>query len=192
VTIRVEPLQPDPTREDPLEFVNGIVGGVIDRSFVPSVEKGVRAAMNEGVVSGNHVVDVKVTLFDGKMHPVDSKDIAFQIAGHEAFKLAAQKAGPAIMEPIYLLDITVPEQYAGDIMSDMNTRRGRVMGMLPDASGRTTIQAQVPLAEVLRYATDLRSITQGRGRFSMRFDHFEDVPAHLAQALIDAQKKEHE
>jgi elongation factor G len=148
--------------------------------------------MNEGVVSGNHVVDVRVTLFDGKMHPVDSKDIAFQIAGHEAFKIAAQKATPAIMEPIYALDITVPEQYAGDIMSDMNTRRGRVMGMLPDASGRTTIQAQVPLAEVLRYATDLRSITQGRGRFSMHFDHFEDVPAHLAQALIDAQKREHE
>jgi elongation factor G len=192
VTIRVEPLPPDPTREDPLEFVNGIVGGVIDRSFIPSVEKGVRAAMNEGVVSGNHVVDVKVTLFDGKMHPVDSKDIAFQIAGHEAFKIAAQKANPAIMEPIYALEITVPEQYAGDIMSDMNTRRGRVMGMLPDASGRTTIQAQVPLAEVLRYATDLRSITQGRGRFSMHFDHFEDVPAHLAQTLIDAQKKEHE
>jgi elongation factor G len=192
VTIRVEPLPPDPEREDPLEFVNAIVGGVIDRSFIPSVEKGVRAAMSEGVASGNHVVDVKVTLFDGKMHPVDSKDIAFQIAGHEAFKIAAQKASPAIMEPIYALDITVPEQYAGDIMSDMNTRRGRVMGMLPDTSGRTTIQAQAPLAELLRYATDLRSITQGRGRFAMRFDHYDDVPAHLVQALMDAQKKEHE
>jgi elongation factor G len=192
VTIRVEPLPPDPAREDPLEFVNAIVGGVIDRSFIPSVEKGVRAAMSEGVASGNHVVDVKVTLFDGKMHPVDSKDIAFQIAGHEAFKIAAQKASPAIMEPIYALDITVPEQYAGDIMSDMNTRRGRVMGMLPDASGRTTIQAQAPLAELLRYATDLRSITQGRGRFTMHFDHYDDVPAHLVQALMEAQKKDHE
>ncbi|MFL5800914.1 MAG: elongation factor G [Roseiflexaceae bacterium] len=191
VTIRVEPLPPDPAREDPLEFVNAIVGGVIDRSFIPSVEKGVRAAMAEGVASGNHVVDVRVTLFDGKMHPVDSKDIAFQIAGHEAFKIAAQKATPAIMEPIYTLDITVPEQYAGDIMSDMNTRRGRVMGMLPDANGRTTIQAQAPLAELLRYATDLRSITQGRGRFTMRFDHYDDVPAHLVQTLMDAQKKEH-
>ena len=96
------------------------------------------------------------------------------------------------MEPIYALDITVPEQYAGDIMSDMNTRRGRVMGMLPDASGRTTIQAQAPLAELLRYATDLRSITQGRGRFAMRFDHYDDVPTHLVQALMDAQKKDHE
>jgi elongation factor G len=96
------------------------------------------------------------------------------------------------MEPIYTLDIVVPDQYAGDIMSDMTTRRGRVMGMLPDGSGRTTITAQAPLAEVLRYATDMRSLTQGRGRFSMRFDHYEDVPAHLAQQLIDAQKKEHE
>jgi elongation factor G len=191
VTIRIEPLTFDPAREDPLEFVNGIVGGVIDRSFIPSVEKGVRAAMSEGVISGNNVVDVRVELFDGKMHPVDSKDIAFQIAGHEAFRIAAQKAQPVIMEPIYTLEITVPDQYAGDIMSDMNTRRGRVMGMLPDGNGRTTISAQAPLAEVQRYATDLRSITQGRGRFAMTFDHYEDVPAHLAQALIEAMKKEH-
>jgi elongation factor G len=192
VTIRIEPLPFDSERQDPLEFVNAIVGGVIDRSFIPSVEKGVRAAMNEGVVSGNRVVDVRVTLFDGKMHPVDSKDIAFQIAGHEAFKIAAQKAQPAIMEPIYMLEIVVPDQYAGDIMSDMTTRRGRVMGMLPDGSGRTTISAQAPLAEVQRYATDLRSLTQGRGRFSLSFDHYEDVPAHLAQGLIDAMKKAHE
>jgi elongation factor G len=192
VTIRVEPLPPDPAREDPLEFVNAIVGGVIDRTFVPAVEKGVRDAMTEGVVSGNHVVDVKVTLFDGKMHPVDSKEIAFRIAGHEAFKIAAQKANPVIMEPIYAFDITVPDQYAGDIMSDMTTRRGRVMGMLPEGNGRTTISAQAPLAEMLRYATDMRSLTQGRGRFAMRFDHYEDVPAHLAQGLIDAQKKAHE
>ncbi|HWQ13668.1 MAG TPA: elongation factor G [Roseiflexaceae bacterium] len=191
VSIRVEPLTFDPAREDPLEFVNSIVGGVIDRAFIPSVEKGVRAAMSEGVISGNQVVDVRVELFDGKMHPVDSKDIAFQIAGHEAFKIAAQKAQPVIMEPIYNLEITVPDQYAGDIMSDMNTRRGRVMGMLPDGNGRTTISAQAPLAEVQRYATDLRSMTQGRGRFSMSFDHYEDVPPHLAQGLIEAMKKEH-
>jgi elongation factor G len=192
VTIRIEPLAPDPAREDPLEFVNAIVGGVIDRTFVPAVEKGVRDAMTEGVVSGNRMVDVRVTLFDGKMHPVDSKEIAFKIAGHEAFKLAAQKASPAIMEPVYALEISVPDQFAGDIMSDMTTRRGRVMGMLPDGSGRTVINATAPLAEVLRYATDLRSLTQGRGRFSMQFDHYEDVPAHLAQGLIDAQKKAHE
>jgi elongation factor G len=192
VSIRIEPLEFDPAREDPLEFVNAIVGGVIDRSFIPSVEKGVRAAMGEGVVTGNQVVDVKVTLFDGKMHPVDSKDIAFQIAGHEAFKIAAQKAQPVIMEPIYELEISVPDQFAGDIMSDMTTRRGRVMGMLPDGNGRTAITATAPLAEIQRYATDLRSLTQGRGRFSMKFDHYEDVPAHLAQGLIEAQKKAHE
>jgi elongation factor G len=188
VTIRIEPLAPDPAREDPLEFVNAIVGGVIDRTFVPAVEKGVREAMAEGVVSGNHMVDVRVTLFDGKMHPVDSKEIAFKIAGHEAFKIAAQKAQPVIMEPIYALEISVPDQFAGDIMSDMTTRRGRVSGMLPDGSGRTTISAHAPLAEIQRYATDLRSLTQGRGRFSMQFDHFEDVPQHLAQGLIEAQK----
>ncbi|MCS6842028.1 MAG: elongation factor G [Roseiflexus sp.] len=191
VSIRIEPLPPDPNRTDPLEFVNSIVGGAIDKAFIPSVEKGVRAAMAEGVISGNPMVDVRVELFDGKMHPVDSKDIAFQIAGHEAFKIAAQKANPTIMEPIYQLEITVPEQYAGDVISDMNTRRGRVLGMMPAEGGRTTITAQAPLVEVLRYATDLRSLTQGRGRFSMTFDHYEDVPPHLAQALIEAQKKEH-
>jgi elongation factor G len=191
VSIRIEPLPHDPNRTDPLEFVNSIVGGVIDKVFIPSVEKGVRAAMAEGVISGNPMVDVRVELFDGKMHPVDSKDIAFQIAGHEAFKIAAQKANPTIMEPIYQLEITVPEQYAGDVISDMNTRRGRVMGMMPAEGGRTTITAQAPLVEVLRYATDLRSLTQGRGRFSMTFDHYEDVPPHLMQALIEARKKEH-
>jgi elongation factor G len=191
VTIRVAPLQPDIAREDPLEFHNAIVGGVIDRSFVPAVEKGVREAMLEGVLSGNQMVDVRVELFDGKMHPVDSKEIAFKIAGHEAFKLAAQKANPVIMEPIYTLEISVPDQFAGDIMSDMNTRRGRVMGMLPDGNGRTVITSQCPLVEVQRYTTDLRAITQGRGRFSMKFAHYEDVPSHLASALVEAQRKDH-
>ncbi|MDZ4718303.1 MAG: elongation factor G [Roseiflexaceae bacterium] len=189
VTLRVAPLDPDPTREDPLEFVNKIVGGAIDRSYVPAVEKGVRDAMAEGVISGNQVVDVRVELFDGKMHPVDSKEIAFKIAGHEAFKIAVSKAHPVLMEPIYLMEIVVPDHFAGDIMSDMNTRRGRVMGMLPDGGGRTTINAMAPLAEVQRYATDLRSLTQGRGRFSMRFDHYDDVPAHLSQALIESSKE---
>ncbi len=191
VTIRIEPLTFDPERDDTLEFVNSIVGGVIDRSFIPSVEKGVRAAMNEGILTGNPVVDVRVELFDGKMHPVDSKDIAFQIAGHEAFRLAAQKAQPVIMEPIYQVDVTVPDTYAGDIMSDMTSRRGRVMGMLPDGEGQTVITAHVPLAELLRYTTDLRSMTQGRGHFAMHFDHYDDVPAHLAHDLIEAQRKEH-
>lgn len=192
VSIRIAPLEYDPERKDTLEFVNQIVGGVIDRSFIPSVEKGVRAAMNDGVISGNPVVDVRVELFDGKMHPVDSKDIAFQIAGAEAFKLAAQKATPVIMEPIYSLEITVPEQYAGDVMSDLNTRRGRVMGMMPNERGQMVVSAQAPLVEVQRYATDLRSLTQGRGRFAMQFDHYEEVPAHLSSALIEELRKEHQ
>ena len=145
--------------------------------------------MAEGVISGNQVVDVRVELFDGKMHPVDSKEIAFKIAGHEAFKIAVSKAHPVLMEPIYQMEIVVPDHFAGDIMSDMNTRRGRVLGMLPDGGGRTTINAMAPLAEVQRYATDLRSLTQGRGRFSMRFDHYDDVPAHLSQALIESSKE---
>jgi elongation factor G len=191
VTLRVEPLPIDPTRQDPLEFVNKIVGGAIDRAYIPAVEKGVRDAMAEGVISGNHVVDVRVELFDGKMHPVDSKEIAFKIAGHEAFKIAAAKAHPVIMEPIYQLEIIVPDHFAGDIMSDMNTRRGRVLGMLPDGGGRTAITAMAPLAEVQRYATDLRSLTQGRGRFSMRFDHYDDLPALLSQALVESRKEHH-
>lgn len=192
VSLRIEPLDPDPNREDPLEFVSEIVGGVVSRGFWPAVEKGVREAMAEGVLAGNMVVDVRVALFDGKEHPVDSKEIAFKTAGSQAFKLAAQKANPVIVEPIYLLQITVPEQYAGDVMGDLNTRRGRVLGMMPAGSARTTITAQVPLAECQRYATDLRAITQARGMFTMEFDHYEDVPAHLMQGLIDEYKQQRE
>src|SRR5262249_19584811 len=141
VTIRIEPLTPDPGREDTLEFVNEIVGGVVSRSFIPAVEAGVRDAMAEGLISGNPVVDVRVALFDGKEHPVDSKEIAFRTAGKEAFKIAAARAQPVLMEPIYQLNITVPDQYAGDVMSDLNTRRGRVLGMLPGGNGKTTINA---------------------------------------------------
>ncbi len=192
VSIRVEPLTPDPEREDNLEFVSEIVGGVISRGFWPAVEKGVREAMSEGILAGNPVVDVRVALFDGKEHPVDSKEIAFKTAGSHAFKLAAEKADPVIMEPIYSLEITVPEQYAGDIMSDLNTRRGRVLGMMPAGKGKTTITAHIPLAECQRYSTDLRGMTQGRGIFTMDFDHYEDVPSHLVEDLKNATKKEHE
>ncbi len=190
VSLRVEPLDPDPTREDPLEFVNEIVGGVISRGFMPAIEKGVREAMAEGLLSGSPLIDVRVAVFDGKEHPVDSKEIAFKSAGKEAFKLAASKARPAITEPIYHLEIIVPDQFAGDIMSDMSTRRGRVQGMLPTGTGKTVITAQAPLAEIQRYATDLKGMTQGRGRFSMTFDHYDDVPGHLVDAIIAAHKKD--
>jgi elongation factor G len=192
VTLRVEPLEPDPNREDSLEFVNEVVGGVISRGFMPAIEKGVREAMAEGLLSGSPISDVRVAVFDGKEHPVDSKEIAFKTAGKEAFKLAAQKAGVSIMEPIYSLEIIVPDQFAGDIMSDMSTRRGRVLGMLPAGGGRTAISAQAPLAEIQRYANDLRAITQARGRFSMTFAHYEQVPAHLVDTVIAAHKKDAE
>ncbi len=190
VALRVEPLQPDPEREDPLEFKWEIVGGVISRGFMPAVEKGVREAMEEGLLSGNPVVDVRVAVYDGKEHPVDSKEIAFKTAGNQAFKQAALKAQPVLMEPIYELEISVPDQYTGDVMSDLNTRRGRIMGVQP-SDGRTVITAHVPLAECQRYATDLRSITQGRGSFGMHFVHYEDVPAHLADEVRSHFKTEH-
>lgn len=190
VSLRVEALPFDPDREDPLEFVNEVVGGVISRGFMPAIEKGVREAMAEGLLSGNPVIGVRVAVFDGKEHPVDSKEIAFKSAGKEAFKLAAAKARPVITEPIYHMEIVVPDQFAGDIMSDMSTRRGRVQGMLPTGTGKTVITAQAPLSEIQRYATDLRGMTQGRGRFSMSIDHYEDVPAHLVDAIVAAHKKE--
>jgi elongation factor G len=192
VSLRIEPLEPDPERDDPLEFVNEIVGGVISKGFMPAIEKGVREAMAEGVLTGHVVQDVRVAVFDGKEHPVDSKEIAFKTAGAQAFKLAVQKANPVITEPIYALEITVPDQYSGDVMGDISTRRGRVLGMLPAGKGKTTISAQVPLAECQRYATDLRSITQGRGIFSMVFDHYEDVPSHLAEHLVEQHRAEKE
>ncbi len=190
VSLRVEPLEPDPNREDPLEFVNEVVGGVISRGFMPAIEKGIREAMAEGLLSGSPITDVRVAVFDGKEHPVDSKEIAFKTAAKEAFRLAAQKAGVVIMEPIYTMEIVVPEQYAGDIMSDMSTRRGRVLGMMPSGGGKTTITAQAPLSEIQRYATDLRALSQARGRFSISFAGYEQLPAHLVDSVIAAHKKE--
>ncbi|GAC1649491.1 MAG: hypothetical protein NVS4B8_23120 [Herpetosiphon sp.] len=182
VALRVEPLQPDETREDTLEFVWAIVGGVISKGFLPAVEKGVREAMHEGVISGNPMMDVRVTVFDGKEHPVDSKEVAFRSAGLHAFKEAAAKAQPVLLEPMYHLEIVVPEQFTGDIMGDLNTRRGRIVGIQTEGK-RTTVTATAPQSEVQRYATDLRSITQGRGSFSMQFSHYEEVPAHLAEGI---------
>jgi elongation factor G len=191
VSMRVEPLDPDPEREDPLEFKWEIVGGVISRGFLPAIEKGVREAMHEGMLSGSPVVDVRVAVFDGKEHPVDSKEIAFKTAGLMAFREAVKKANPALMEPIYELQINVPDQFTGDIMSDLNTRRGRIIGVNSEGN-RTTVTAHVPLAECQRYATDLRSLTQGRGTFAMKFDHYEDVPAHLAEQIREQMQAAHQ
>jgi elongation factor G len=186
--IEVEPLP----HGGGFEFVDKIVGGVIPNQFIPSVQKGVIRSMAEGVAAGYPMVDVKVTLYDGKHHSVDSSDMSFQIAGSMALKEAAQQAGVALLEPIVEMEILVPEQFTGDIMGDLNAKRGKIMGMDPTGTGRTRIRAQAPQAEVARYAIDLRSMTGGRGTFTMRFSHYEEVPAHLAQKIIDEARREKE
>ncbi|HEY8476522.1 MAG TPA: elongation factor G, partial [Chloroflexota bacterium] len=187
VVLEIEPLP----RGADFEFVDKIVGGVVPKQYIPAVEKGVREAMQEGVVAGYPVVDVRVSLVDGKYHPVDSSEMAFKLAGSLGFKAAFQEARPVLLEPIMDVAITVPDEYTGDIMGDLNSRRAQVQGMEPQ-DGRTTVHARVPLAEMLRYATQLRSLTQGRGVFSMTFSHYEEVPAHIAQQIIDRRKKEME
>ncbi len=185
VWLRIEP------SEQEFEFTDELVGMNLSRSYLPAIEKGIRATMAKGVIAGYPMSNVKVVVYDGKEHPVDSKPIAFEIAGREAFKLAVAQAGPVLFEPIMNVRITVPEANMGDVMSDLNTRRGRVQGTETE-HGRTVILAQAPLAEMLRYTTVLRSITGGRGVFSMDFDHYEIVPAHLAQEIIAARQKEME
>ncbi len=180
-TIEIEPLP----RGAGYEFVDRIFGGAIPQQFRPSVDKGVRKAMEEGVLAGYPVVDVRVTLVDGKTHPVDSSDIAFQIAGSLAFKKAAEQAGVVLLEPIMNVAVTVPDDLVGDVIGDLNGKRGRIQGMEPNGDGTTTVRAQVPMAEMLRYASDLRSITGGRGSFEMSFSHYEEVPAHIAQRVVE-------
>lgn len=175
----------EPDREHDFAFQEKVVGGTVPKNFIPAVEKGVREALTEGCLAGFPMTNVRVTLSDGKYHAVDSSEMAFKIAGSQGVKEAARNAHPVLLEPVYRLAITVPDAFTGDIMSDLNGKRGRVHGMNP-AGGVTVIEADAPLAEVQRYATDLRSLTQGRGSFSMRFDHYEPVPAHLQDAVIRA------
>jgi elongation factor G len=144
--------------------------------------------MAEGVVAGYPIVDVRARLFDGKEHSVDSSEMAFKIAGSLAFKSAAEKAGVTLLEPVMKVEVSVPDQFTGDIMGDLSTKRGRVHGMNPQGNGSTTIEAEVPMAEMLRYAADLRSMTQGRGTFKVAFDHYEEVPANVAQRVIEQAK----
>ena len=184
VLLELEPLP----RAGGFEFAEKVFGGAIPRNYIPSVEKGVNEAKQEGVLAGYPLVDVKVTLYDGSFHPVDSSDIAFKIAAAQALKKGLSQGQPVLIEPIMNLTITVPETYTGDIASDLNTKRGRVLGMNP-GGGVNVIEAQAPYAELLRYAIDLRSMTQGRGHFEMGFDHYEEVPAHLSQKIIAATKK---
>jgi len=175
-------------RGEGYEFVDKIFGGAIDQPFRPSVDKGIQNKMAEGVVAGYPVVDVGVELIDGKTHPVDSKDIAFQIAGREVFKKAVMQAGPVLLEPIVNMEVTVPMRNMGDITGDVNGRRGRILGM--DSQGNfQTVRAQVPLAEVTNYDAELRSITGGEGAYTIEFSHYEAVPSNITQRIIDASKK---
>jgi elongation factor G len=158
---------------------------------MPAIEKGVRNVMQDGVIAGYPVHNVLVAIFDGKEHPVDSKPVAFEIAAREVFKRAVMDAAPVLLEPIMDVEIIVPETNMGDILGDLNTRRARVQGM-DTQRGRSVVTAKVPLAEMQRYTTDLRSMTGGRGIFSMEFDHYETVPNHIAEGVIAEAKKEKE
>jgi elongation factor G len=174
-----------------LEFVNAIKGGVIPGGFIPAVEKGVREAMRAGTVAGYPIQDVKVTLYDGQHHSVDSSEMAFKMAGSMAFKDAMENAQPTLMEPIMTVTVTVPEEYVGDVIGDLNSRRGRPLGMEPKGSV-TEIQAEVPMAEMLDYAPDLRAITGGQGEYSMDLARYEEVPGHVAQQVVQQAQQEKE
>ena len=189
VWIHLDPLPHG--QEDPLEFVNKVVGGSIPRNYIPAVEKGIRGAMEEGVLANCPVVDVQVTLYDGKYHAVDSSDLAFSIAGSQAFKAALQQARPVLLEPIMDVTIMIPDQNTGDIIGDLNSRRGRVMGV--DQTGkRQAVKAQVPLAEMFRYSIDLKSMTSARGSFTMEFSRYEEVPDEVAAKVIPQLKADQE
>ena len=186
VHLRIEPF---PTGE--FEFTDELVGMSLSKSYLPAIEKGIHASLEHGAFAGYPMSNVRVIVFDGKEHPVDSKPVAFEIAGREAFKLAVQEAGPVLFEPIMTARITVPDAHMGDVMSDLNTRRGRVQGTESER-GSTIVVAHVPLAEMLRYTSQLRSITGGRGFFTMEFDRYETVPTHIASTIIEAHRKEME
>jgi elongation factor G len=173
VKLRLEPLK----RGEGFAFENAIVGGAVPREFIPAVEVGVAEAMQQGIVAGYPVVDVKVSLYDGSYHEVDSSELAFKIAASMAFKEAARKAEPVILEPVMHVEVVVPDEYMGDVIGDLNARRGKIRGM-EDRAGAKVVVATVPLAEMFGYATDLRSRTQGRATFTMQFAFYDEVPAH--------------
>jgi elongation factor G len=179
--IKMEPLE----RGKKFEFANEIFGGSIPKTYIPAVEKGIIEAAEHGYVAGYPVVDFKVILYDGSYHDVDSSELAFKLAGRKAFRKAMEQAKPALLEPVMNVEIVAPIDFAGDLMGDINSRRGRIQGM--DTKGQNqTIKAQVPMAEMLTYANDLTSMTQGRASFSMEFAHYDFVPQHQADKIIAA------
>lgn len=184
-------LELEPLPDADFEFAERVVGGVVPKNFFPAVEKGIREALEAGPLAGYPVVNVKVTLFDGSYHEVDSNEMSFKIAAREAFKKGVLQAKPILLEPMLTLRVTIPDANTGDVMSDLNSKRAQVSGMTPAGNGMTTIEAIVPAAELQRYATDLRSITQGRGTFTTEFSHYQPVPPQIAEQ-IKAQAKERE
>jgi elongation factor G len=173
-------------------FEDAIVGGSIPRQYIPAVDKGIQEALEHGVLAGFPTVDIKAKCYDGSFHPVDSSEMAFKTAGSLAFREGIEKANPVLLEPVWNVEVTVPDQYMGDVISDFNTKRGRVLGMEPIGNKKQLIRATVPQSEMLRYAIDLRSIARGRGSFRWEYSHYEEVPAHVAQAIIEKAKKERE
>ncbi|MFQ6105253.1 MAG: elongation factor G [Candidatus Glassbacteria bacterium] len=185
--LRVEPLG----RGEGFEFVNAIVGGAIPSKFIPSVEKGVREAAERGVMAGYPVVDFKATLYDGSFHSVDSSDIAFKIAGSMAFQTVTKQAGLYLLEPILDVEVIVPEEFMGDVIGDLNSRRGKILGITPDGP-RQRVKAYIPQAEMYKYSTQLRSLTQGRGTFTSSFSHYEEVPGDISKKIVEEAEAEKE
>jgi elongation factor G len=187
VHFKMEPLP----RGKGFEFVDAIVGGVVPGRFIPAVEKGINETMAKGVIAGNKVVDVKVTLFDGTYHNVDSDEMSFKIASSMCFRRGFQEAKPVLLEPIYEIEVKVPEDYMGDVMGDISSKRGKILGM--DSDGHfQIIKAQVPLAELYKYSSHLRSLTSGRGTHKRKFDHYEEMPKEIEQKVIEEYKKSKE
>ncbi len=186
-SITIEPLK----RGENFEFVNKIVGGAIPKNYIPSVEKGVVDAMKSGSLAGYPVVDLKITLFDGKFHAVDSSDMAFQIAGSMGLRQAMKEARPILLEPVMKMEITIPEDSMGDVIGDVNSRRGKVSGV-DSLAGTHLINALIPMSEVLTYAPELRSITSGRATFTMDFSHYDEVPHQQAEKIIAESSKGNE
>jgi elongation factor G len=184
VWMRIEPKP----RDTGVEFTESLTGQNVDRIFVPSVEKGVNQACTEGILAGYRVVDAMIDFYDGKMHPVDSKDIAFQIAGYFAFKEAFMNARPCLLEPIHTVEIKIPEDCMGKVMGDLSSRRGKILGMDSDG-GFQIIRAQVPAKELYRYSSNLRSLTAGRGIHTEEFSHYEEMPKEFEQKVIEDAKK---
>jgi elongation factor G len=185
VVLEVEPL----SKGAGFEFENEIVGGAIPKEFIPAVKQGVTGALESGVLAGYPMVDLKATLVDGAYHEVDSSEMAFKIAGSMALKDAVHKAGPVLMEPIMDVEVVSPEEFTGDIVGNLSSRRGNIHGMEPRGVGVQAIRSHAPLAEMFGYATDLRSMTQGRGTFTMEFDYYDEVPEALAQQILSGWRR---